>query len=64
MGVPTPKGCASCPAATFSDSFSLDGFDRGQEVYCKFTNKQVDSFYEHPGAEWIDSHVPDWCPLK
>jgi hypothetical protein len=43
-----PKCCYECPACKSSDSFSLDGFDRGIKLTCGFTEEVVHGFYEGP----------------
>jgi len=59
-----PKACIECPACKTSESnISTDGFDRGDVKVCGFTNKVIDSFYEHPGSEFIDHNIIEGCPL-
>jgi hypothetical protein len=59
-----PKSCIECPACKFGNDVSTDNFDRAVEVFCGFTGKMIDSFYEHPGSEAIDKSVDKDCPLK
>lgn len=58
-----PACCTKCGALKRGNDVSTDGFDRGVELWCGFTNQMVDGFYEHPGAERADKERASFCPL-
>lgn len=57
----TLSNCAECPHSA-TESYSLDGFDRGDRYRCR---KQGGKVIEE-WVEWSDPRpsVPSWCPLR
>lgn len=55
------NSCKECPFFTLGSDYSLDGWDRGNDWFCrKKENKMIASFVER--NEKPD--VPEWCPCK
>lgn len=54
--------CDECPHLDVGTSYSLDGFDRGNDWQCKKANRMIAQF-----VEWRESDkpksIPAWCPL-
>ena len=54
------KSCKECPHLKVGHSYSLDGFDRGEDWKCTNKNKTIMEF-----VEWHDKpEIPKWCPFK
>lgn len=54
------KDCRECPHFEINGSYSTDGFDHGDDWYCKREQRQIAKF-----VEWTDKmEVPNWCPIK
>lgn len=59
------KNCSQCPFAKENASYSMDGFDRGNDWYCSKTRQKnnIVEFIERP-SEWKNIEIPTWCPLN
>lgn len=55
--------CEQCPHHEIGPSYSLDGFDRGNDWVCKLADKQLAGFVERP-SEAKAIVPPSWCPLR
>jgi len=53
--------CRCCPHVKEGPSYSLDGWDRGNDWTCQLTAKNVADFVERQ-SEVIP--IPKWCPLR
>lgn len=53
--------CSKCPNFKRGNSYSTDGFDRGEDWFCtKMDDKMIAGF-----VEWRDDpKIPDWCPIQ
>lgn len=55
--------CGECPHRQVGPSYSLDGFDRGEDWSCSLAKKTIAEF-----VEWRESDqpktIPGWCPLR
>ena len=51
--------CKQCAFHSIGSSYSLDGFDRGNDWTCTKANKIIEGF-----VEWREPEIPKWCPLK
>ena len=54
--------CDQCPNLDTGMSYSLDGFDRGNDWKCKAANGKLIAGF----VEWVNRDapgIPDWCPL-
>lgn len=58
----TITNCSQCPNCVGLGSYSLDGFDRGEDFKCNLTNKICGNFIERD-SEWDKLEIPDFCPL-
>jgi len=58
------KACIECGFCYSDGTTSTDGFDVGSIMKCKKSGMVLDSFYEHPGNEFIDRNVVSCCPLN
>lgn len=54
--------CGDCPHHEVGHSYSLDGFDRGNDWRCKLANKEIAGFVERPSEH--PKTIPAWCPLR
>lgn len=55
------NSCKECPFFTLGSDYSTDGWDRGNDWFCrKMDNKQIANFVER--NEKPD--VPEWCPCE
>ena len=54
--------CEQCQHLEIGPSYSLDGFDRGNDWKCKRADREIAGF-----VEWRESDkpktIPEWCPL-
>ncbi len=55
--------CRRCPHLEIGASYSLDGFDRGNDWRCKLADKEIAGFVERP-SEADRIQIPGFCPLK
>jgi len=60
--------CRNCPSLDTGYSYSLDGFDHGNDWVCKRTkrkkkNAQIAGFVERKSEE-DRIKIPAWCPLR
>ena len=53
--------CGECPHHKVGNSYSIDGWDRGEDWTCGKTGKPLAGFVERPSDE--PHEVPTWCPL-
>ena len=52
--------CKDCPFLKIGMSYSTDGWDRGEDWFCKKKdNKTIVTFVEHND----NPTIPDWCPI-
>ena len=58
----TITNCSQCPNCVGLGSYSLDGFDRGEDFKCNLTNKICANFIEKK-SEWNKLEIPYFCPL-
>ncbi len=56
------KSCRECPFWKQGDRQSTDGFDSGNDWFCKKQNgKKIASFVEWHEVDKIE--IPKWCPI-
>lgn len=53
--------CGECPHHKVGPSYSLDGFDRGNDWTCSLLGSVIVSFVERPSEQ--PKEVPANCPL-
>jgi len=52
------NSCKECPYFEISNISSTDGWDRGEDWFCKKAEKTIAGF-----VEWHEKiEIPDWCP--
>lgn len=55
--------CGECPHLDVGMTYSMDGFDTGNDWTCKKANRSIEKF-----VEWRESDkpkgLPKWCPLQ
>lgn len=57
------KSCKECPFFKEGPDQSTDGFDRGNDWFCKLSNnKKISGFVEWHEINKIP--IPEWCPAK
>jgi hypothetical protein len=54
--------CAECPHLRIGASYSLDGFDRGNDWNCDKAKREIAGFVERSSDE--PKKIPAWCPLR
>jgi hypothetical protein len=54
--------CGECPHHKVGPSYSMDGFDRGNDWTCQLAKQEIVPFVERPSEE--PRGLPVWCPLR
>ncbi len=54
--------CGQCPHHEVGPSYSLDGFDSGNDWKCSLAKRKIAGFVESPSEE--PKTIPAWCPLR
>jgi len=54
--------CRNCPHAKEGGSYSLDGFERGNDWFCKEYGGALIARFVERKSERIE--IPEWCPLR
>lgn len=54
------SSCKECPFFAITGTTSTDGFDSGDDWYCKKQQRSIATF-----VEWHEKpEIPKWCPIK
>jgi hypothetical protein len=54
------NSCRECPFFEITGTYSTDGFDSGDDWYCKKASKSIATF-----VEWNENpEIPKWCPER